>query len=145
MIQKKTGLIGLSLLILIANVEIAASDLKVSSVEEAVVIAQKAPPEGTKGVFRIKVRGAYRTPKVIFLNSSKKFREQDNVTVVVTRAAILQFREKYGKDIDEYFYHKKITVAGKIKVEKVFEHGHDGQYFFNNRIWVTSIDQIKNL
>src|SRR5262249_7156768 len=88
-----------------------ANSTKPISVEEA------AKKVGQKCTVELEVKSTGKgNSGVVFLNSKANFRDEDNFTIFLPKAAVAKFKEAKIDDVPAHFKGKTIRVTGTVKL-----------------------------
>lgn len=116
---------------------------------EAVMLAADAAPKGVPGVYELTVTATGESRGVVFLNSEEDYRDQRNITVVISPTMRAFYTEKFGEDPIEYFKGKRISVRGiarRVRIDFVDNEGQPtGKYYYQTHIQVRYPKDISEL
>ncbi len=135
----------LSLIVLATGVMVSAGAEDYLTPPQAIQKAAYAAPASVGGTFDMQVRTTGQAG-FVYLNSESDYRDQRNVTVVISpfvRAALLQ---KFGQAPEVYFLGKHIRVTGEAKrvTIRFYSNGvQTDKYYFQTHIDLADASQIQ--
>jgi len=112
---------------------------------DAVIRAANAAPDGVRGEFSFVVQGKGRELSRSFLNSQQDYRDQRNLTVVLSPEAHRQLRERLRADPLEALIGKEIIVRGeaiRTKIDFIVHGQPTGHYYYQTHVNVADSAQI---
>lgn len=119
-----------------------------SNTMDMIEVAAKSAPNGVKGLYQLSIQAAGRKRANVYLNTEFDYRDQRNVTIVLTPDVVKQCVEKFGSDPTDYFVGKSLIVDGEAKRVKIYliTNGRQtNKYYFQTHINVTNLSQIKSM
>lgn len=112
----------------------------------AVQLAAAAPRDGVTGVFAMTVRGVGRDGHGVYLNSERDYRDQRNLTVVLSPDVAAQLEGKLGGPLEQRLRGHAIQVSGTARRTKIvfFADGRPtDKYYYQTHVRVTKAGQIR--
>ena len=126
----------------------SASSPSIATIEPARVIylAAEAAPKGhlVRSRFTVQATGAERN--LIYLNSERDYRDQRNLTVVISPSAVNGLREALGPDLRAALEGKSITVTGvakRVTVWFVADGKKTNKYYYQTQLVVSNPRQLQ--
>lgn len=114
--------------------------------EQAVMLAAHAAPDGAPGTFAMVVRATAATQGRYYLNSEADYRDQRNLTLVLSPRAWGQLAHRLGGDTLEALEGRAIVVRGtamRTRINFFFEDGRpSGKYYYQTQLRVSDAAQI---
>jgi Tfp pilus assembly protein PilF len=107
--------------------------------------ADAAPNYSALGIFGMEVATTGRVGPQIFLDSEKDYRDQLNLGIRFTPAAVKKYRKQHGRDPDKDLMGKRITVIGwarREKIDFVAQGSPTGKYYYQTQIVVEDPAQV---
>ena len=112
----------------------------------AVQLAAAAPRDGVTGVFAMTVRAVGRDERGVYLNSERDYRDQRNLTVVLTPDVAAQLEGRLGGPLEQRLRGHAIQVSGTARRTKIVFFA-DGQatdkYYYQTHVRVMKAGQIR--
>ncbi len=112
----------------------------------AVQLAAAAPRDGVTGVFAMTVRAVGRDERGVYLNSERDYRDQRNLTVVLTPDAAAELEGRLGGPLEQRLRGHAIQVSGTARRTKIVFFA-DGQatdkYYYQTHVRVMKAGQIR--
>lgn len=112
----------------------------------AVQLAAAAPRDGVTGVFAMTVRAVGRDERGVYLNSERDYRDQRNLTVVLTPDVAAQLEGRLGGPLEQRLRGHAIQVSGTARRTKIVFFA-DGQatdkYYYQTHVRVAKAGQIR--
>ncbi|GAB3360211.1 hypothetical protein GCM10027430_33240 [Lysobacter tyrosinilyticus] len=111
----------------------------------AVLLAADAEDEGVAGVFGIDVVATGRGRGEVYLNSEADYRDQRNLTVHFTPAAVAAYRKLHGADPDMDLKGKRITVVGaarRMRIDFLNAGVPTGKFYYQTHVIVSDPGQV---
>lgn len=112
----------------------------------AVQLAAAAPRDGVSGVFAMTVRAVGRDERGVYLNSERDYRDQRNLTVVLTPDAAAELEGRLGGPLEQRLRGHAIQVSGTARRTKIVFFA-DGQatdkYYYQTHVRVMKAGQIR--
>lgn len=117
-------------------------------VEPARVIqmAADAAPRATLVKIRMNVRATGAERDLIYLNSEKDYRDQRNLTVVITPSAARQLQLAHGSDLRHALEGKSIVVVGlarRVTVWFLVNGKRTDKYYYQTHVVVSDARQLQ--
>ena len=112
---------------------------------QAVLLAAEAAPKGVPGLFVLQVQATGEDGNFTYLNSELDYRDQRNLTVVVTPSAARQIKSELGVHPIDAFKGKRILVNGVATRTKIFFTANGkatDKYYYQTHVRVTDPAQI---
>ena len=113
--------------------------------EIAIMQAANAAPDGVPGTFFMLVQGTGSGEDRYFLNSQPDYRNQRNLTIVLSPQAHRQLVERFGGDPLVALTGKEVVVRGTAIRTRIdfFANGRPtNKYYYQTRVQVTDAEQI---
>lgn len=113
--------------------------------EQAVMLAADAAPDGVPGTFAMVVRATGAQPGRYYLNSQPDYRDQRNLTVVLSPRAHAQLATRLGGDPLTALEGQAIVVRGEAMRVRInfLENGRaTGAYYYQTHVRVTDAAQV---
>jgi hypothetical protein len=115
------------------------------SPKQAVMMAAEAAPKGVDGVFELEVRGSGRDRFRTYLNSEADYRDQRNLTIALSPAAVEALRQRLGADPADALRGRRIIVTGtaeRVRIDFTGNGMPTGKYYYQTHVRVTGAVQI---
>lgn len=112
---------------------------------EAIVAAADAAPGAVRGVFTLAVAATDRDHGRVFLNSELDYRDQRNLTVVISPAAARALEQRHGRPPEAFFKGRAVLVNGlarRVRIDFIADGRPTGKYYYQTHVQVTDPDQI---
>ena len=112
---------------------------------EAIQRAANAAPEAVPGLFWLKVKATGSERGKVFLNSEADYRDQRNVSVVISPEAAKALTEKLGENVESAYMGKSILVRGAARRVTIYFSVNGKQtnkYYYQTHVYVTKANQI---
>lgn len=112
---------------------------------QAVLLAADAAPRGVHGTFSMRVQSTGTQGDQSFLNSEADYRDQRNLTVVLTRRATEELGERVGADPLVALKGRNILVTGAAIRTKIyfFVNGvMTDKYYYQTHVNVATANQV---
>ncbi len=107
---------------------------------QAIVAAADAAPAAVSGVFKMRVRAVGRSQDRVILNSEADYRDQRNLSVVLSPAVAQAIEAKSHQSAEAYFQGHELLVSGEAKRVTIWFFA-DGQqtdkYYYQTHVDVT--------
>lgn len=119
-----------------------------SDTMEIIRSAAESAPNGVKGEYVLNIKAAGNQGPFVYLNTELDYRDPRAVTVAIHPSIVPEFVAKYGREPQEYFINKSISVTGQakqIRINFMSQGRPSGKYYYQTHIRVTDISQIKVL
>jgi hypothetical protein len=100
-----------------------------------------ARPQGVAGVFEMVVRASGRQDGLLYLNSERDYRDQRNLTIVVSPAVERELTGRLGGPIDLQLRSVVIAIRGTARRTRIdfTENGRPtGKYYFQTHLRLQS-------
>jgi hypothetical protein len=113
---------------------------------QAIEAAADAAPAGVDGVFEVRVRTVGRSEDRVILNSEADYRDQRNLSIVLSPEAVQAIEAKYGQRIEDYFQGHKLLVSGQARRVTIwfFADGErSDKYYYQTHVDVADPEQLK--
>jgi hypothetical protein len=148
--MRKFGLVtcvaALSLTACVTAAPPAANTSGTMSPRDAIVAAADAAPRGVSGIFELAVQATDRDRGRVFLNSETDYRDQRNLTVVISPAAAKALEQHYGRPPEHFFKGRAIRVNGsamRVRIDFIADGRPTGKYYYQTHVQVTDAAQIR--
>ncbi|MFS1703977.1 hypothetical protein [Aestuariibacter sp. GS-14] len=145
--QIKTRIVLVSLAVLLTACSATQVMLpKGTSDTNQIISRAEATPKGVQGEYVLQIKAAASQGQFVYLNTELDYRDQRAVSVSIHPELVAQLTEKYGMSPEAFFLNKTIAVTGKAKRVKIgfsSEGEESGKYFYQTRIRVMDMSQIK--
>lgn len=116
------------------------------SPRDAIVAAAEAAPGGVEGVFEVAVNATDRDHGRVFLNSERDYRDQRNLTIVISPSAANALGQLYGAPPEYYFKGRTVHVRGsamRVRIDFIADGRPTGKYYYQTHVRVTDPTQIR--
>jgi hypothetical protein len=112
---------------------------------QAVMMAAEAAPKGVDGVFEMEVRGSGRDRFRSYLNSEADYRDQRNLTIALSPAAVEGLRQRLGADPVDALRGRRIVVTGtaqRVRIDFLGNGLPTGKYYYQTHVRVDDAAKV---
>lgn len=113
---------------------------------QAVLLAAERAPDGVPGVFALQVRATGEERGKVFLNSEQDYRDQRNLTIVLSPAANASLAVRLDRDPREVLVGQQIRVTGiahRVTVYFTDRGKRTDKYYFQTHVDVFDAAQVE--
>lgn len=115
---------------------------------QAIQRAAAAAPQSIPGPFVLRIQAMANDSKYTYLNSELDYRDQRNLTIVLTSAAARALSVRMGSDLETGLIGKQLRVHGVARRVKIvfFANGQaTNKYYYQTHVLVNDAAQIELL
>lgn len=112
----------------------------------AVELANAAAPAGVAGSFVMDVMASEAQPTVTYLSSEVDYRDQRNLAIVISQAAVETLEAEFGAPPAEALRGRRILVEGvaeRVTIGVSYNGLPTGMYYYQTQLKVTDAAQIR--
>jgi len=113
---------------------------------EAIQLAAAAAPRGVPGPFLVRIQAMGTDPGYTYLNTELDYRDQRNLTLVLTPTAVRALELRLGTDLRAGLIGKQLRVNGEARRVRIvfFANGHPtSKYYYQTHVRVNDARQIE--